>query len=69
MEGHFAQDAGQVPAKSVVAPETAQVKHHAVESGQFYSQIKSDVACFHIRFLFLLSRSFIVTAFYKPMRN
>ena len=69
MEGHFAHDAGQVPAKFVVAPEAAQVKNHAVNPGQLCFQIKSALVCFHVRFLSLFARFFVSVAFYKPMRN
>src|SRR5438093_497927 len=51
VEGHFAQDAGQVPAKFVVVPEAAQMKHNAVDPGQLCFQIVSAVIRFHVQFL------------------
>src|SRR5207249_4386000 len=51
MEGHFAQDAGQMPTKLVVAPMTAQMQHHAVKSGQLFCQIIFATDRFHFPFL------------------
>ena len=51
MEDQFAQDAGEVAAKFVVASEAAQMQNHAVKLGQFCFQIKSIVVGFHVQFL------------------
>ena len=68
MEGHFAQDAGEMPAKFAVATEAAKMEHDAIEPGKLFFDLKSCAVRFHVR-SFSFDWFFFDFGFYTPMRN
>src|SRR6266849_2782192 len=51
VQRHLAPDAGQVPGTFVIAPQTRQVEHYAVDSGDLRLAVPVRNCRFHVRFV------------------